>query len=121
MLPYLVMLRCVVYITYRFWRFGELKLKVGRGQRERGAAMANRFPLLAILRRRHSQSLSHPPAPYPCPARLDSLERAEVGPPVRSPLWLPAEEIEEISRLDQVHQAGGEAIDGDRAGAAPGG
>ena len=58
MLPYLVMLKCVVYITYRFWRFGELKLKVGRGQRERGAAMANRFPLLAILRRRHSQSLS---------------------------------------------------------------
>ena len=57
-LPYLVMLKCVVCIniTYRFWRFGELKLKVGRGQR--GAAMANRFPLLAILRRRHSQSLS---------------------------------------------------------------
>ena len=37
-------------------------------------------------------------------------------PPACSPLWLPAEEIEEISRLDQVHQKGGEAIDGDRAG-----
>ena len=116
-----MMLRCVVYITYRFWRFGELKLKVGRGQRER-RGHGKPFPSPCDFEASPlAVALHHPPAPYPCPARLDSLERAEVGPPVRSPLWLPAEEIEEISRLDQVHQAGGEAIDGDRAGAAPGG
>ena len=84
--------------------------------------MANRFPLLAILRRRHSQSLSTT-LPLRIRAQLDLTASSEqkLGPPACSPLWLPAEEIEEISRLDQVHQAGGEAIDGDRAGAAPGG
>ena len=81
--------------------------------------MANRFPLLAILRRRHSQSLSTT-LPLRIRAQLDltaSSEQKWARPAACSPLWLPAEEIEEISRLDQVHQAGGEAIDGDRAGA----
>ena len=87
--------------------------------------MANRFPLLAILRRRHSQSLSTT-LPLRIRAQLDLTASSEqkwacLPARPRPPLWLPAEEIEEISRLDQVHQAGGEAIDGDRAGAAPGG